>query len=258
MLQDERLDAIVQYLNEHDRIDIETICKINNVSKDTARRDLIKLEEKRKIIRIRGGAKRVLLSNEVYNYGERMNMALEAKSKIGKFAASLINNGDRLILDASTTVQFLAKYLTSRNHTVVTNSINIASVLSQREDIKINVLGGTLSHRHQAIYGSRAIRDVQDYKVNKCIISTCGISAEGLSTSIEEEGLLANEMIKRSDQVIVLADSTKFNKTFFQKMCDLNAVDIVITDKELPKNMQEILNKHMVEVMVVPDDEGDD
>ncbi|MEC0300367.1 MULTISPECIES: DeoR/GlpR family DNA-binding transcription regulator [Peribacillus] len=258
MLQDERLDAIVQYLNEHERIDIETICKINNVSKDTARRDLINLEEMRKIIRIRGGAKKALLSNEVHNYGERMNMASEAKGKIGKFAASLINNGDHLILDASTTVQFSAKYLTSQNNTVVTNSINIASVLSQREDIKVNLLGGTLSTRHQAIYGSRAIRDIQDYKVNKCIIGTCGISAEGLSTSIEEEGLLVHEMIKRSDQVIVIADSTKFNKTFFQKVCDLNSVDIVITDKEVPKNMQEILNKHVVEVIVVPSHERDE
>ncbi|WP_376708029.1 hypothetical protein [Peribacillus frigoritolerans] len=84
------------------------------------------------------------------------------------------------------------------------------------------------------------------------------MSAEGLSTSIEEEGLLVHEMIKRSDQVIVIADSTKFNKTFFQKVCDLNSVDIVITDKEVPKNMQEILNKHVVEVIVVPGHERDE
>ncbi|QGQ45681.1 DeoR/GlpR family DNA-binding transcription regulator [Metabacillus sediminilitoris] len=252
MLQDERLDAIIQYLNEYNRIDIETICKINHVSKDTARRDLIKLEDLKKIIRIRGGAKKRLLSNEVYNYDQRMNMELKAKSNIGKMAASLINDEEHLILDASTTVQFVVKYLTSRNNTIVTNSINIASTLSQREDLKINILSGTLNHRHQAIYGSKTIRDVQNYHVNKCLIGTCGISSEGLSTSIEEEGLLLNEIIKRSDQVIVLADSTKFNKSFFQKVCELDAIDIVITDKDVPK-MREILNKHAIEVMVIPE-----
>ncbi|WHX93766.1 hypothetical protein [Peribacillus simplex] len=92
-------------------------------------------------------------------------------------------------------------------------------------------------------------------KVNKCIIGTCGISSEGLSTSLEEEGLLVHEMIKRSDQVIVIAGSTKFNKTFFQKVCDLDSVDIVVTDKEVPKNMQETLKKHVVEVIVVPGQE---
>ncbi|MBM7588122.1 DeoR/GlpR family transcriptional regulator of sugar metabolism [Bacillus pakistanensis] len=256
MLQDERLEAIVQYLNEHERIDIETICDLNHVSKDTARRDLIKLEEGRKVIRIRGGAKRPLLSNEVYNYDQRMNMASKAKSKIGKFAATLINDGDHLILDASTTVQHLAKHLTSRNHNIVTHSINIANVLCQREDIAINLLGGTLSHKHQAIYGSRAIRNVQDFMVNKCVIGTCGISSEGLSTSIEEEGLLIHEIIKRSEKVIVLADSTKFNKTFFQKACDLEAIDIVVTDKEVPKNVDEVLSHHGIEVIVVPEEES--
>lgn len=250
MLQDERLDRIIDYLNSHDRIDIETICEMNNVSRDTARRDIIKLEQIRKAIRIRGGAKRPLLHNEIYNYDQRRGMAQEAKNKIGKLAATLIGDGDQLILDASTTVQSLTKHLTGRNLTVVTNSIDVAVELSIKEDIKINLLGGTLSNKHRAIYGSRTISNLQDYRVNKCFIGTCGISAEGLSTSIEEEGLLVREMIKRSDKVIVLVDSSKFNKTFFQKVCDLNGIDTVITDKDLPENLQGILEKFDIEVIV--------
>ncbi|MFD2443853.1 DeoR/GlpR family DNA-binding transcription regulator [Bacillus sp. CGMCC 1.16607] len=251
MLQDKRLETIIQFLHKHERIDVETICEMNQVSRDTARRDLIKLEELRKVIRIRGGAKRPNLNNEIYNYNERMDMAFDAKNKIGKLAASCIHDGDHLILDASTTVQSLSKHIISENLTVVTNSINVASELTVREKIKINLLGGTLNPKHLAIYGSRAIKNIQDYKVNKCFIGTCGISSEGLSTSIEEEGILVHEMIKRSDKVFVLVDSTKFNKTFFQNVCDLDAIDVVITEKEIPENMKNLLDEHNIEVLIV-------
>lgn len=256
MLQDERLEAIVQYLHVNERVDIETICEMNHVSKDTARRDLILLEEAKKVIRIRGGAKRAQLSNEVYNFDERAEMALKAKNEIGKLAATLIRDGDHLILDASTTVLALTKYLTSQNHNIVTNSMDVANELLVRENIRINLLGGTLSKNHRAIYGSRAMKDIQDYKVNKCFIGTCGISETGLSTSIEEEGLLNREMVKCADTVIVLVDSTKFNKTFFQKVCGLEDIDIVITEKEIPKNMLELLEKHNIQVIAAPDELG--
>ncbi|MED3965421.1 DeoR/GlpR family DNA-binding transcription regulator [Niallia taxi] len=254
MLQDERLEAIFQYLQVNERIDIETICELNHVSKDTARRDLILLEEAKRVIRIRGGAKRAQLHNEVYNFDERAEMALAAKNEIGKLAASLIREGDHLILDASTTVLTLTKYLSSQNHHIVTNSMDVANELLGKENIRINLLGGTVSKNHRAIYGSRAIKDIQDYKVNKCFIGTCGISETGLSTSIEEEGLLNREMVRSSDTVIVLVDSTKFNKTFFQKVCGLEDIDIVITEKEVPENMLEILERHNIQVISVIDE----
>ncbi|MCM3217887.1 DeoR/GlpR family DNA-binding transcription regulator [Niallia taxi] len=256
MLQDERLEAIVQYLQANERIDIETICELNHVSKDTARRDLILLEEAKRVIRIRGGAKRTQLHNEVYNFDERAEMAFAAKNEIGKLAASLIREGDHLILDASTTVLALTKYLSSQNHNIVTNSMDVANELLGKENIRINLLGGTVSKNHRAIYGSRAIKDIQDYKVNKCFIGTCGISEAGLSTSIEEEGLLNREMVRSSDTVIVLVDSTKFNKTFFQKVCGLEDIDIVITEKEVPENMLEILEKHNIQVISVINELG--
>ncbi|MDH2363169.1 DeoR/GlpR family DNA-binding transcription regulator [Priestia megaterium] len=249
MLQDERLEAILLYLKDHERITIETVCEINDVSRDTARRYLIKLEELGKIVRIRGGAKKLSYSKELYDYNQRLNMASTVKEKIGEYAASLLKDGESLILDASTTVQFAAKYIKTHNHTIVTNSINVVNELVRKENIKINILGGTLDHQHQAIYGSRAIKDIQEYKVDKCIIGTCGISEEGLSTSIEEEGLLLKEMIGRSQQTILLADSSKFNKTFFQKVCDLELIDTLITNEALPSNLQKELNRHSVEVI---------
>lgn len=131
--------------------------------------------------------------------------------------------------------------------------MDVANELLGKENIRINLLGGTVSKNHRAIYGSRAIKDIQDYKVNKCFIGTCGISETGLSTSIEEEGLLNREMVRSSDTVIVLVDSTKFNKTFFQKVCGLEDIDIVITEKEVPENMLETLEKHNIQVISVID-----
>ncbi|WP_210608608.1 DeoR/GlpR family DNA-binding transcription regulator [Priestia flexa] len=251
MLQDERLEAILLYLEKHERITIETICEINAVSKDTARRYLIKLEELGKVVRIRGGAKKRSYSNELYDYKERLSMSSTIKDKIGEYAASLLNDGESLILDASTTVQFAAKHIKTHSHTIITNSINVVNELVGKEKIKVNILGGTLNSQHQAIYGSKAIKGIQEYKVDKCIIGTCGISEEGLSTSIEEEGLLLKEMIRRSQQTILLADSSKFNKLFFQKVCELELIDVLITNEDLPLNLQKELNKYSVEVINV-------
>lgn len=253
MLQDERLEAILLYLKDHERITIETVCEINNVSKDTARRYLIKLEELGKVVRIRGGAKKLSYSNELYDYSQRLHMSSTVKDRIGEYAATLIKDGESLILDASTTVQCAAKYLKTNNHTVITNSINVVNELVRKDRIKINILGGTLDPQHQAIYGSRAIKDIQQYKVDKCIIGTCGISEEGISTSIEEEGLLLREMIMRSQQTILLADSTKFNKLFFQKVCGLELIDTLITNEKLPSNLRKELSRHSVEVIDITD-----
>lgn len=80
MYQDERMEAILHYLKEHERVDMETICNMNNVSRDTARRDLVKLEEEGKIVRLRGGAKSPTLFHDVSNYDERPQKASRKRS----------------------------------------------------------------------------------------------------------------------------------------------------------------------------------
>lgn len=251
MYQDERMDAILTYLKQYERVDMETICEMNQVSRDTARRDLVKLEEEGKIVRTRGGAKSPTFYHEVFNYDQRLQKDSDAKKQIGSYAAGLIQDGDHLLLDVSTTVQFLAENMVSRNNVVVTNSIDIAGILSRKEDVSIHLLGGLLNNKHRSIYGPRTMQHLGDIKVNKLFLGACGISSEGLTIPIEEEGFLLKEMIRSSDQVIVLADSSKFNRTYFQKVCSLEEIDILVTDQEMDAKLRKLLEQNNVETIVL-------
>ncbi|UOF92436.1 DeoR/GlpR family DNA-binding transcription regulator [Fodinisporobacter ferrooxydans] len=251
MYQEERLIGILNYLQVHQRISIEDICNVFEVSRDTARRDLVKLEENRSIIRTRGGAILPSVTKEVLNYEQRLLDEPEGKREIGKLAASLIKNNEYLIMDASTTVQFVAEYMLNQNNVVVTNSIDIASILSKQEIGSLHVLGGLFNPTHRFIYGAKAIEMLSDYNADKLFLGTCGITQDGLSIPDAEEAYLAREMIRRVDQVIVLADHTKFGRKLFQRVCGWDDVDILITDKEPSDEMIEILNRHEVDVMLV-------
>ncbi len=251
MNQDERTQSIIQYLKEKQKIQLEDICELYGVSRDTARRDLVKLEEDGAIIRIRGGAMLPTLTKNIRSYRERFQDSGN-KRAIGQFAASLIKDGDYLLMDTSTTVQFTAEYLCTKNNVVVTNSIDIAGVLCENPDIKTQLLGGELNAWHRNVSGPRTLEMLADFKVDKLFLGACGISSDGLSAPSVDEAYLKLKMIERADQVIVLADSSKFEKHLFHRICDFGKINVIVTDQEPDRKMKEILTDKQVELMIVP------
>jgi DeoR family transcriptional regulator, carbon catabolite repression regulator len=250
MYQEERLALIMEHLRHHRRISIDEICEKFNVSRDTARRDLVKLNQQGEIVRTRGGAILPTLSKHIFPYEQRLKTEPESKRKIGQLAASLINDGDYLILDASTTVQFAAEYIHTKNNVVVTNSIDIAAILAKKPHIRVHLLGGVLHSEQHYIYGSRAIETLKEYYVDKLFLGACGVSSDGITTPYEEEAFLIREMIQRADQVIVLIDHSKFNKRLFHKVCGLEAIDFIITDKEPNEEIKQMLKEHDIEILI--------
>lgn len=256
MYQEERLQGIMQYLHEHPRIHIETICELFDVSRDTARRDMIKLEEQGSILRTRGGAILPTLSAKVANYGERLHneATTAAKKTIGRYAASLLHDGDYLLLNASTTVLGFAESIRTQGHVVVTNSIDIAGSLTQKEKVSVHLLGGQLHPEHRYIYGARALEMLSDYHVHKLFLGTCGITQEGLMNPYEEEAFIVKEMLRRADQIIVLADHTKFGKRQFHRIAGLDRIDMLITDQEPDTALKEALLSHQVDIRIAKGD----
>jgi DeoR/GlpR family transcriptional regulator of sugar metabolism len=256
LYQEERLMGMLQYLQANHRISIETICGLFEVSRDTARRDIIKLEEQGQILRTRGGAILPTLPKTVANYMARLHdeTTTESKKAIGRMAASLLHEGDYLLLDASTTVQSAAEQISTLDHVVVTNSIDIAGILGQKQRISIHLLGGILHAEHRFIYGARAIEMLGDYHVHKLLMGTCAITGEGITNPYEEEGYITKEMMRRADQVILLADHTKFGIKHFHRIAGLDRIDILITDLEPDDEMKEILIKHEISLMVAKGD----
>lgn len=253
MYQEERLTAIFKYMKEHKSISVQEICDLYGVSRDTARRDIVKMEEQGIIIRTRGGAILPTLMKDIRNYEERLHLQSNEKREIGRLASSLIKDGDYIILDASTTVQFAAEALSSKGNVVVTNSIDIADVLAEKEDTSVHLLGGKLHPKHRYLYGARTRSMLSDYRVDKLFLGACGITSEGIFTDDEEDGDIKKEMMKRADQVIVLANHSKFGKKYFYRVGCLEDIDIIVTDQQADIEMRELLEQHQIELITMPE-----
>lgn len=250
MYQEERIQMILNYLGEHKRINVEEICNLCNVSRDTARRDLVKLEEKGAILRTRGGALLPTLTKEIKSYKDRLYNGSKEKKAIGKLAASLIKNGDKIIMDTSTTVQACSEFLQADNCTVITNSINQADILSNKPEVRIHLLGGQLNQEQRFLYGPSVISMLSNYYVDKTFIGTCGLTEEGVMVSFEEDGFVMKKMIEQTDQVILLVDSSKFGKKGFFKVADLSQIDIIITDQLPDKSLMDVFDHYEISVML--------
>jgi DeoR/GlpR family transcriptional regulator of sugar metabolism len=249
MQQEERLAAVLRHLQRHQRITVEQMCDWFGISRDSARRDLVKLEERGEIIRVRGGAVLPTLTKHVQSYQERLNNPA-GKREIGRAAASLIRSGDYLLLDTATTVQFAAECMSAEQCVIVTNSIDVADIFSRKRSAEIHLLGGQLNVWHRGLFGPKTIADLHEMRVDKLLLGACGITSEGLTAQTVDEAYVKKAMLACADQVIVLADSSKFGKRLFHKVCSLDKIDIVVTDAEPAETVRGALEQAGVELLV--------
>lgn len=250
MYQEERLQLILDYLQANSRISVEDICNLYKVSRDTARRDLVILEKQKAIVRTHGGAILPTPNKELLNYSERLLYDVEEKHKIAKLSASLVKERDTIILDTSTTVQAFVELLENKQCNVITNSINVADILSKKNNIKVFLLGGKLNNFHRFLYGSATINMLSDYFADKCFISAFGVSEKGITTTDDEDAAVMKKMTEQSKQTILLADHSKFNNNGNYKVCDLSQIDLIITDKQPDEPFMKILNRNNISLLI--------
>lgn len=256
MFQEERMTLILEHLNKHKRINVEDICKLFSVSRDTARRDLVNLEKQGSILRTHGGAILPPEQKVITNYNDRLKYEYETKRHIGKLAATLIKNEDTIIMDTSTTVQASAEFISANHCTVITNSINVADILTNKQGVDIHLLGGQLNHEHRFLYGGAALSMLSNYFADKVFLGALGLTAQGVTVSHPEDAEVMRKMIEQSKEVIILADHSKFGNNAVYKVAELKDVDIIITDQLPPKPLLNILNEKNINLIIVNYDGG--
>ncbi|WP_339259497.1 DeoR/GlpR family DNA-binding transcription regulator [Paenibacillus sp. FSL R5-0749] len=249
MFQEERMQLIVEHLHKHNRISADDIVTLFDVSRDTARRDLIKLEEQDAIIRTRGGAILPPPPQKFRSYKDRLLDVSEEKRAIGKLAAAIVRQGEIIILDSSTTVQACAENLNGKSCTVITNSIHSADLLSNHTAVQIRLLGGKVDKEQRYVYGTSVIETLSHYYVDKAFIGIGGITMDGFSAS-EEEGKIKHQMMKAAKKVIVLADQSKFDKRYGYRFADWSLVDVLITDQWPTQEWLVFLAEQQVEILI--------
>jgi len=249
MTQEERLLAQHALLLEHKKLTTDQICEHFDISRDSARRDLIKLADLADVQRIRGGAILVPVNNKASPYLQREQMS-DIKMMLGKAAADLVNENDFIIIDSGTSLTAMAAHLASPT-TVVTNSIDCLTLLADQKSINVHLLGGQLNHYHRAILGAKAVEQLSEYQVNKAFLGVCALSELGLSTSNEEEANIKKVMIQQAQQLILVCDSSKFGQYNFHSICSLDKVDIIITDQYPTEKLMGSIKKYGIELLVV-------
>ena len=250
---EERRKKIMEILTQEGKVKVVELSKRFGISEVTIRSDLSELEAAGMLERIHGGA--ISTHKAYYNMSlhDRMRTNEDEKRKIAQACASLISDGDTIMINSGTTTLYVLQELKSlKNLTVVTNSITIAQEVGHYKGIYVILLGGNLNPQYQFTYGDDTINQLKKYKADKLILSVDGISAEeGVTTYLHLEAEVNRQMISRVNKTIVVADYTKLGRTSFAYIDSLESIDAVITDRRANQDEVKLIVKRGVEVRLV-------
>jgi DeoR family L-fucose operon activator len=256
MLVAERLQKIVELVNDRRSIRVLELSQLCQVTEETIRRDLDKLEAEGKLARTHGGAVSIDNTESETPYYEREIINKEEKRNIAEQAVQLIVPRERILLDASSTAWYMAKMIPNIPLTVLTNSIKVAIELSGKEKIQVISTGGILSPGSLSYVGPLAERALEQYHVDRLFLSCKGAHLErGLSESNEWQALVKQRMITAADTVTLLADYSKFSIQAFTHVAHWDRVDCVITDARTDPEVVYKLRERSIEVIQMQPEE---
>jgi DeoR family transcriptional regulator of aga operon len=251
--QADRHKYILSRVKQEGSVKVLDLCSALNVSSVTIRKDLKLLEDKQLLYRTHGGG---TLSNPYAvdrPVNEKEKIQSDEKTRIGMAAAQLVEENDCIIIASGTTVLSLARQLHPRSSlTVITAALNVATELNRHAMIEVLVLGGVLRKSSWSATGSYAEKILEDFSCSKLFLGVDGIDIDfGLTTTHVQEAQLNRKMIAAAQKTIVLADSSKFGKRGFGKICGLEEVDHVITDKGVSEHVVATLKSMGIELTIV-------
>ncbi|MGV8137914.1 MAG: DeoR/GlpR family DNA-binding transcription regulator [Mangrovibacterium sp.] len=247
----ERRRIILEELRQNKQIYIPELNRKLGVSEVTIRKDLRYLEKKNLLIRSRGGAMMMVKVGDDLSVEERKILNLAQKKSIAAAAASLIKEGDTIIIDSGTTLMQLAGLLkNSKELTIITNALDVAVKLSESNNLKIIVPGGVFRHKSFSLVGAAAVENFRMYRADKYFVSADGINSEGLFTSNLEEGQIAKMIMSYAKENIVLVDSGKFDRTGIVNFAPLSKIHTLVTDNKIPESHYQDLTDSGIKVIV--------
>lgn len=248
MFTEERFNIILQELKVKGIVSVTDLVKLLDASESTVRRDLNTLDSEGLLKKIHGGAVAIDDSTSKHDYkvNVRQSLNVDEKCEIAKYAASLIEEGDVIYLDAGTTTELLIGFINVSNITVVTNGIVHAKKLLER-GFKTFILGGELKAVTEAIVGSTTVDELKRYNFSKGFFGTNGVSNQnGYTTPDVNEAMVKAQAIKMCRESYILADQSKLEKISFITFGEIK--DSTLITIKMDKN-NIIYDTNVVEVM---------
>ena len=247
-----RLDKIVAYLKNHTLVTVEQLVDAVEASPATIRRDLIKLDEQGVISRSHGGVALRRFEPSQPTTNEKQLRSPAEKRAIARFAASMVQAGDAVVLDAGTTMLELAKCLTHLPLRVITVDLHIALFLSEFRQIEVTIVGGRIDDSSQSCIGEFGRKMLRSVYPDIAFMSCNSWSVEkGVTTPTEEKAGLKQEIIANAQRKSLLADSSKYGAHSLCNVAPLSRFTDIITDGGLPLPVQAELKAQSVALTLV-------
>ena len=232
MLAAERRNLILERLQEEKKVVVSELSELYDVSEETIRRDLDKLEKEVIASKTYGGAVLVENNNVDMPFSVRQKRNMQGKQIIAGIIQELIQDGDHIIVDPSTTAVSIVNALKGKKElTIVTNSIEVLMELSDVSGWDVISTGGTLKENYLALVGPKALEGIHSFNADKVILSCKGIDmVKGITDANEMFSQVKKAMLHSAKQKILAVDYTKFEEVAFSKICDVTDLDMVVTD----------------------------
>lgn len=232
-----RQKSILDYARDHGEVQVEPLAEFFDVTPQTIRRDLNTLCDLQLMQRVHGGA---ILQDGVANmrYEARRQLMSKEKDAIARCAASLIPDDSSIFVNIGTTTEAVAQQLaTHRGLLVVTNNLNVVNIFRPAETTKVMMAGGTVRREDGGIVGNTTAQFIAGFKVDYAVIGISAIDVDGALLDFDpQEVRVSQTMIDNARQVILVADSLKFERVAPVRIGNVSNIDYLVTDKEPPED----------------------
>jgi DeoR family transcriptional regulator of aga operon len=251
--QDERMRGVLRLLETRDSVHVTELSKLFSVSEVTIRSDLSTLARRGLVARVRGGVRALQRGHSELGFDLRLRLEAGRKQAIAQSAAAMVEDGEAVALDSSTTAYYLALELRSKKElVVVTNGLLIAAALADAPGINVLVTGGLLRLQAMSLVGELGSDVLRSTTINKGFLGARGLSLQrGLMDLNPEEVRIKHEMADACERVIGIFDCTKWHKTALLSFVPTDRVNAIVTDSSAPSDQVTAWRAHGVEVITV-------
>lgn len=255
MKQTFRHNRIIELVNQLGYVSTEQLVAELDVSSQTIRRDLNELAENNLIRRHHGGAASPS-TTENSDYSDRKFFFSEQKSRIGRAVAKMIPNGASLFIDIGTTPEAVAYSLLShKDLRVVTNNLNAAHILLQKEDCHVTIAGGEL-RADGGIIGEATVNFINQFRLDYCILGISAVEHDGSMMDYDyHEVQVKRALMRNARNIVLVTDHSKFTRNAIVRLGELKEINYLFTDKPLPSELQLYLSHSDVAIYICNEDE---
>ena len=253
MMAEERRTQILLILRNTGRVRVNELASQFNTSAVTIRNDLNELSQRGLVQRSHGGA---MLPDSIMRESplqERLKAHAEEKRRIGAMAATMIHDGETIILDSGTTTLEIARQIKKkRGLHIITNGVNIAVELMDARDSEVFIVGGTVRGESASISGRFTEEMFDQFSADKLFLSGAGCDLDfGVSGANLEETMVNRAMLRIAREIILVADASKFSKRSMSRIAPFSEIDTVISDKGLGEEIQSKLRSSGCNLILV-------